>query len=129
MGKHIKFTEREEEIMRFFWAHGPMFIRELVQLYPEPRPHFNTVATFVRFLEAKGAVTHKAFGHQHKFYPLISEKEYSSSALRNVVSRYFNDSIQGAISALVGSEKLSEEEVRELIDLVQNSSSDTDSES
>lgn len=122
MAKYVRFTEREEEIMRFFWENGPMFIRELVQLYPEPRPHFNTVSTFVRILEGKGAVAHESVGRQHRFYPLISEKEHSRSALRNVVSRYFNDSLQGAISALIGEEKLSDNEIRELIDLVQNPS-------
>lgn len=110
--------------MRYFWEHGPMFIRELVQLYPEPRPHFNTVATFVRILEGKGALAHEALGHQHRFYPLISEAEHSRSALRNVVSRYFNDSLRGAISALISDEKLSDSEIRELIDLVQKPSED-----
>ena len=50
----IEMTDKEEELMRIFWNHGPMFVREIVELYPEPRPHFNTLSTFVRNLEQKG---------------------------------------------------------------------------
>ena len=35
-------TAKEEEIMGFFWEKGPMFVKQLVELYEEPRPHFNT---------------------------------------------------------------------------------------
>ncbi len=118
MANHIQLTEREEELMRLFWQNGPMFVRELLALLPEPRPHVNTVATFVRILEQKGVLAHEAIGHNHRFYPLISADEYSRSALRNVISRYFNDSLHGAISALVADERLSDEEIRELIEMV-----------
>ena len=29
-------TAKEEEIMRFFWEKGPMFVKQLVELYEEP---------------------------------------------------------------------------------------------
>lgn len=43
-------TAKEEEIMGFFWEKGPMFVKQLLELYPEPRPHFNTLSTIVRGL-------------------------------------------------------------------------------
>ena len=122
MAKYIQLTEREEELMRLFWQHGPMFVRELLAHFPEPRPHVNTVATFVRILEQKGVVAHEAIGHNHRFYPTVSAAEYSRSALRSVVSRYFNDSLRGAISALISDEQLTDEEIRELIEMVQRPS-------
>ena len=119
MAKYIQLTEREEELMRLFWQHGPMFVRELLSHLPEPRPHVNTVAPFVRILEQKGVVAHEAIGHNHRFYPTVSAAEYSRSALRSVVSRYFNDSLRGAISALISEERLTDDEIRELIEMVQ----------
>lgn len=38
-----RLTVKEEEIMRIFWEHGPMFVRELLSFYDEPKPHYNTV--------------------------------------------------------------------------------------
>ncbi|MBD5239287.1 MAG: BlaI/MecI/CopY family transcriptional regulator [Bacteroidales bacterium] len=122
MPKHIKLTEREEELMRLFWQHGPMFVRELLDRLPDPKPHVNTVATFVRLMEQKGVLAHEAIGHNHRFYPTISAQDYSRSALRSVISRYFNNSLQGAISALISDEKLTDAEIRELIQMVQQKS-------
>ena len=57
-----KLTRREEELMRCFWERGPLFVRELVAMAPEPKPHFNTLSTMVRALEAKGYVDTRPTG-------------------------------------------------------------------
>ena len=46
-----RLTKKEEIIMNHFWDHGPLFVRELRELYPEPRPHFSTLSTQVRNLQ------------------------------------------------------------------------------
>ena len=35
-----QLTPKEEELMQLLWEHGPILISKLVELYPEPRPHF-----------------------------------------------------------------------------------------
>lgn len=47
-------TVKEEEIMGYFWEKGPLFVKQLLEFYDEPRPHFNTLSTIVRGLEEKG---------------------------------------------------------------------------
>ncbi len=101
--------------MRCFWEHGPLFVREMVELSPEPKPHFNTLSTMVRALEAKGYVGHKAFGSTYQYYPIVSEEEFSRRTLGSVIDRYFENSYLGAVSALVEEEKISVEELRALI--------------
>ena len=49
-----KLTNKEKEIMDLYWQHGPMFVKELLEYYDEPRPHFNTLSTMVRILEKEG---------------------------------------------------------------------------
>lgn len=114
-----RLTRREEELMHCFWAHGPLFVRELVELAPEPKPHFNTLSTMVRALEAKGYVGHRTFGNTYQYYPLVSEAEFSRRTLGGVIDRYFGRSYLGAVSALVEEEKISVEELRELIDRIE----------
>lgn len=110
-----KLTPREEELMRYFWSRGPLFVRELVALWPEPKPHFNTLSTMVRALEAKGYVGHHEFGNTYRYYPLVSEQECGRRTLRSVVSKYFGNSCLGAVSSLVEEEDISLEELRDLI--------------
>ncbi len=106
-----KLTRREEELMRCFWERGPLFVRELVEMAPEPKPHFNTLSTMVRALEAKGYLSHKAFGGTYQYFPIVSEGEFSR--------RYFENSYMGAVSALVEEEKISVGELRELLDRIE----------
>ena len=46
-----KLTPKEEDILSYFWTNGPLFIRELLELQEEPKPHYNTLSTIVRVLE------------------------------------------------------------------------------
>lgn len=69
-----RLTVKEEEIMRIFWEHGPMFVRELLSFYDEPKPHYNTVSTLVRGLEEKGFVGYKAYGNTYQYYALVSKR-------------------------------------------------------
>lgn len=117
-----RLTDKEEEIMTHLWDHGAMYVRELQELYEEPRPHFNTLSTFVRILEQKGFVGHERTGNSYRYHALVSREDYSRSTLKDVVSRYFDNSVRGMLSAIVEHESLSDAELKELIDVVRNAS-------
>ncbi|MDE7459023.1 MAG: BlaI/MecI/CopY family transcriptional regulator, partial [Muribaculaceae bacterium] len=89
-------------------------------LYPEPRPHFNTVATTVRILEQKGFVGHESISGSHRFYAIASIDECRSRSLGKVIANYFRGSYRDAVSALVAEEKITADDLRELLDIVEN---------
>lgn len=117
--KRQLLTEKETEIMNILWDHGPMFVREMLEFYPEPRPHFNTVATTVRILESKGYVDHEVFGTSHRFKAIVERKKLSSRSLTDVIRNYFGNSYKMAVSALVEEEKISVDELKEIVDLIE----------
>jgi predicted transcriptional regulator len=114
-----KLTNKEKEIMDLYWQHGPMFVRELQALYDEPRPHFNTLSTIVRILEREGYLGHKQFGNTYQYYPLISEAEYGRKSIAGIIKNYFDDSYLSAVSSFVKEEKISIEDLRELINKIE----------
>lgn len=116
-------TEKEEELMTIFWERGPLFVKEIVELYPEPKPHVNTISTFVRLLEQKGYVSHTSYGSTYQYYAVISKEDYSRNTLKSVISKYFDNSLKGVVSALFKDEKLTDDEIRELINQVKESNS------
>ncbi|MDO4320077.1 MAG: BlaI/MecI/CopY family transcriptional regulator [Bacteroidales bacterium] len=118
--KH-RLTDKEEELMNIMWERGPLFVREIVELYPEPRPHFNTISTYVRALEAKGLLCHEAFGNTYRYEAAISREDYGTSWLRSVVDRYFGSSLRATVSALCATENISDDELRQLLDMVNKS--------
>lgn len=121
LDKNERLTRREEELMRCFWEHGPLFVRELVQMWPDPKPHFNTLSTLVRGLEAKGYLSHHDYGPTYQYYPVVSEQQFSRRTLGSVICRYFENSYLGAVSALVEEEKISADELRELLARIEQS--------
>lgn len=114
-------TEKEEKLMTFFWERGPLFVKEILELYSEPKPHVNTISTFVRLLEQKGYVSHTSFGSTYQYFAVVSKEEYSRSTLKSVISKYFDNSLKGVVSALFKDEKLTDDEISELINQVKKS--------
>ena len=108
-------SAREEEIMGYFWEKGPLFVREIVEFYEEPRPHFNTLSTFVRGLEEKGYVSHRTFGNSYQYYAVVSREDFKKKTLKGVISKYFNNSYLGLVSSLVKEEDISLDELKDLI--------------
>ena len=106
--------------MNRFWDKGAMFVKELLELYADPKPHFNTLSTMVRTLESNGYVSHKAYGNSYQYFPVISREEYAGSSFKGIISNYFNNSYLNAVSALVKEEKISIEELKELIHQIEN---------
>lgn len=113
-------TAKEEEIMGFFWEKGPLFVKELLAFYSDPKPHFNTLSTIVRGLEEKGYLSHEAFGNTYRYFAIVSNDEFRSRTLKGVISKYFNNSYLSAVSSLVKKEEISVDELKQLIQEVED---------
>lgn len=119
-------TEKETELMNILWDNGPLFVREILDHYPEPKPHFNTIATTVRILEGKGYVGHEVLGSSHRFFATADRSEFRSKSLTDVIRNYFGNSYKIAVSSLIEEEKISVDEVKEILDLIEKKNSETD---
>ena len=122
--KHL--TKREEEVMERFWTDGPQFVHDVIRGLQGRKPHYNTISTIVRGLEEKGFLAHHTFGNTYQYYAAVTEADYSRSTLKNVIAKYFNNSYLGVISSLVKEEEISVEELKELIESIDNRQSTID---
>lgn len=121
-----KLTQKEEEILNFFWEKGPMFIKDLKEFYTNQKLHYNTLSTMVRGLEEKGFIGHEQFGNTHRYFAAVSIEEYSKKTLGNLVKKYFDNSYKNVVSLLVEEEDLSLEELKKLIEDIENSKKDSE---
>lgn len=113
-------TEKELEIMRMLWNNGKLFVRQMVELYPAPKPHQNTVSTTVRILEEKGYVAHETVSGSFCYFAAVPMAQFRERSFAEIVSNYFNNSYRNAVSSLVEEEKITLDELREIIKIVEN---------
>lgn len=113
-----KLTAKEEEVLRLFWERGPLYVKEIVELYDDPRPHFNTISTIVRTLEEKGYVGHTQNGKSYCYHAIIAEEDMGKKSLSSIVGRYFKNSYLRVVSSFVEDGNIPVEDLRRLLDEV-----------
>ena len=116
----IKLAKREEQIMHVFCQLGKAFIKEVIPELPDPKPHYNTVATMVKILEDKGFLAHETVGNIYQYYPVVSREDYQEHAITDIVKHYFNNSYSSMLSYFAKEEKISENELKEIIKLIKS---------
>ena len=115
-----KLAKREEQIMQACWHLGNAFIKEIITELPEPRPHYNSVATIVRILEEKGFLDHESFGNTFRYFPVISKEDYQKHAMGDIVKQYFNNSYSSMLAFFAKEQKLSKQELNEILSIIKS---------
>ncbi len=108
--------------MGFYWEKGPMFVKELVQLYADQKLHYNTLSTMVRALEEKGFLDHEKFGNTYRYFAKVTQEDYRNRTLKNIVNKYFNSSYKSVISQFVADEEISVDELKKIIKDIEDNS-------
>jgi predicted transcriptional regulator len=81
-------TKAEEQVMQYLWEIESGFLKDVLELFPEPKPHTNTVSTILKILMEKEFVGFKVHGRQHEYFPLISKETYSGKSMKSLVKNY-----------------------------------------
>jgi BlaI family transcriptional regulator, penicillinase repressor len=113
--KMKELTKAEEQVMQLLWKLKKGFVKDIVEMMPEPQPAYNTVSTIIRILEKKGFIGHTAYGNTYEYYPLVSKRDYTKTYLKNFVHNYFSGSYQEMVSFFAREDNMS---VSDLDDMV-----------
>ncbi|WP_312322993.1 BlaI/MecI/CopY family transcriptional regulator [Soonwooa sp.] len=115
-----KLTKAEEQVMQYLWTIEKGFLKDILEHFPEPRPHTNTVSTILKILMEKGFVDYTTFGRQHEYFALVSKESYSGRSIKSLVRNYFEGSYKNAVSFLVEKNEISVEDLEKLLDELKN---------
>lgn len=113
-----KLTFQEEEIMLSIWQVGTGAVKDFINNMPDPQP-YTTIASIVKNLEKKGFVTSKKYGNTYVYSPSILEAEYKNRFMSAVVQKYFTNSYKDMVTFFVKKNKISADELKEIIDLIE----------
>ena len=120
MRKTNQLTPAELQIMNILWDMESGTVSEVLDKYPDPKPAYNTVLTFLRILKEKKYVASEPIGKQHRFRPLVQHSEYTSGFLSDIKENLFRGSASSLVNFFVKEEKLTAEEIEELIELLRD---------
>lgn len=118
-----ELTRAEEEVMQVLWDLESAFVRDIISQLSGPEPAYSTISTIVRILEEKGFVGHESVGRSHKYHPLVSKEEYTSSFMKGFVKKYFSGSYQQMVSFFTKEDNLSLQELEQLLNDLKNKKS------
>lgn len=117
-----KLTNKEEEVMQILWKLEKAFVKDVLAEIKEDQPHYNTLSTIIRNLEEKGYVHYKAFGKTHQYYPIVTKEAYRKRFFNTAIDNYFNSSYKNVVSFFAKEEKISVEDLKEIIALIEKKS-------
>lgn len=114
-----KLTLQEEEAMRWIWQIGPCFVKDILTQYNEPKPPYTTLASIIKNLERKKYVKAKHYGNTYEYTPLVEEGEYKRTFMSGVVNNYFANSYKEMVSFFAKEQKISTDDLKEIIDMIE----------
>ena len=111
-------SRRERQIMDVLYARGSATAAEVQEALPDP-PSYSAVRALLRILEAKGHIRHSQEGPRYVYVPQVPRDRARRSALKRLVSTFFEGSAAQAAAALIGTERLSKAELARLSSIIE----------
>ena len=125
---HRNFSRRERQIMDILYARGRATAAEIHEALPDA-PSYSAVRAKLRVLEEKGHVRHEEESLRYVYLPTVARDTARRSALRHLVTTFFEGSVEQAVAALldVSSAGLDERELDRIASLVEEAKKESKS--
>ena len=115
-----KLTNSELQVMECLWQlpESKGFGKDIIEKFSDPKPAYNTVATFLQILEKKGFVESFHQGRKLIFHALVRREEYARFSIKDTTKAFFGGSFARLVSFFAQEENLSQEEIDEFVNII-----------
>lgn len=110
----MQLTKTEEQLMQLLWKLEKAFMKDLLDLFPDPKPASTTVATLLKRMIDKGFVGYKEYGKSREYFPQIAKSDYFSKQMNGMIKNFFNNSASQFASFFTKETDMSAAELEEL---------------
>lgn len=114
----VSLSDGEWKIMNQLWECESTITELKKELERETGWDKHIVITMLSRMEKKGAVAHRDGGKAKIFYPLVTREEVSMQETRGFLQKVYRGSLGMMVNAMVEDQALSEEEIQELYDIL-----------
>ena len=116
--KDQKLTVAEKDLMEIIWQKKAAFMKDIMQEYPEPKPATTTIATLLKRMQNKDLIGYKTYGNSREYFPKVSKEVYFKEEMTSMIDKFFNSSASQFASFFTSNTKMSQTELKELRDLI-----------
>lgn len=116
--KDQKLTDAEKDLMEIIWQRKAVFMKDIIEEYSEPKPATTTIATLLKRMQNKDLVGYKTYGNSREYFPKISKERYFKEEMTSMIDKFFNSSAAQFASFFTSNAKMSQAELKELRDLI-----------
>ena len=113
-----KLSRKEEELMQVIWDLDKAFVKDAIEHLPDPKPHYNTIATLMKRLEEKGYLAHQEYGGSYEYYPIVGKENYKHTFMKKVLNTFFDNSYLNMLAYFAKEEKIDAEQMKELVKMI-----------
>jgi BlaI family transcriptional regulator, penicillinase repressor len=110
----MQLSKTEEKIMELIWNTEKVFLKDLMDCFPEPKPATTTIATLLKRMQDKGFVGYTLYGNSRQYYPLVKKTDYFSKHVNGIIKNYFGDSALQFASFFTTTSNLTASELEDL---------------
>ena len=110
----MNLSKAEEQLMNLIWEKDRVFMKDILEAYPDPKPAHTTIATLLKRLQEKEAINFELFGNSRAYFPLVSKNDYFSKKVNSMIKNFFNDSPTQFASFFTKEADLDKKELEEI---------------
>ncbi|MEO3404107.1 BlaI/MecI/CopY family transcriptional regulator [Mucilaginibacter sp. CAU 1740] len=88
----MKLTKTEEQLMEVIWDKKEVFMKDIIDEYPDPKPATTTIATLLKRMQNKGFVAYNLMGNSRQYYALVKKGDYFSKHVNGLIKDFFGSS-------------------------------------
>jgi BlaI family penicillinase repressor len=116
-----QLSRRERQIMEVVYRLRRATVSEVLERLPTP-PSYSAVRALMRILEEKGHLRHEQEGTRYVYLPVTPRETARESALKNLVSTFFDGSTEAAVAALLDASdrRLSDAELERISRMIED---------
>ena len=115
----MQLSKTEEQLMELIWQQDGIFMKDLLEAHPDPKPAPTTLATLLKRMQEKGFVGYQIFGNSRQYHALISKEDYFSKHMRGIIKNFFGNSVAQFASFFTNATDLTADELEELKGIIE----------
>jgi predicted transcriptional regulator len=120
-----QLTPLELRIMQILWDAGPSPV-QVVQERLGDDLAYTTVQTMLNVMQRKGHVARSLVGRAYEYRPLHSRDVAMGSAVRDLLNRMFDGSVEGLVMNMVRTRQIDSSKLAALAELVASAEGESD---